>query len=170
MVRQQQLGTRCPDRQRAHHPAGHAFAAALALGDRQPTSAGRSKLVAAQEATLSFAELLALRPDAQGNHDRLALVIFNDRARILAPLGNDLAAIRAALASVPDYVAEGTRLDLALEHGLAALGAAPRRRDNLPALILLTDGSPNRVPPPTPTGSQEDTVLGWAALARSRGG
>ncbi len=136
---------------------------------RQPTGGGRSKLAAAQEAALTFAGLVRLQPDAQGNSDRLAVVVFNDDAWLLAALGNEPGAVRAALARVAEYVAEGTRLDLALRQGLAALDEAPRRSGNVPALILLTDGLPNRVPTPTPAGSQEDTILSWARQARMRG-
>ncbi len=136
---------------------------------RQPTSSGRSKLSAALEAATAFAELVSLRPNAQGQHDQLAIVAFHDQAWVLEPLTNDKAALGAALARIPDTVAEGTRLDLALERGLAVLTAPEHRAGNATVLILLTDGLPNRVPTPVPTGSQGDTVLGWARTVKNRG-
>jgi hypothetical protein len=66
-------------------------------------------------------------------------------------------------------MAEGTRLDLALEGGRTALTGPGRDPAHTPVLVLLTDGLPNRVPTPAPSGSQEDTVLAAAARAKAAG-
>jgi hypothetical protein len=98
---------------------------------------------------------------------QVAVVGFNDRAWIESPLGADLIRARSALAALPAHMAEGTRLDRALETGMLAL--SPARPGASTVLLLLTDGLPNRVPTPAPSGSQEDSVLALATEARSRG-
>jgi len=60
-------------------------------------------------------------------------------------------------------------LDLALDWGVLALAAPDRVRDNTPVMILLTDGLPNRVPTPIPSGTREDTVLAAARRAKLLG-
>ncbi|MFQ5460497.1 MAG: VWA domain-containing protein, partial [Anaerolineae bacterium] len=75
----------------------------------------------------------------------------------------------SALGALPDRVAQGTRLDLALLRGAEALSPPARRHDNNPVLVLMTDGLPNRVPIPPAGGSQADTVLQAAAAAKAGG-
>jgi hypothetical protein len=74
-----------------------------------------------------------------------------------------------AIDGLPAHMAEGTRLDLAFDAGRAARAGPGRDPANTPVIVLLTDGLPNRVPTPRPTGSQEDTVLAAAARAKAAG-
>lgn len=123
----------------------------------RPTSAGRSKMLAALDAASEFVGLL-------GPGDRAAVVGFNGSAWTAAELTGDRSAIRAAIDGLPSRAAEGTRLDLALGEG-GRLTAGARGR---PVLVLLTDGLPNRVPF-GPGGSQEQTVLAAAAAVKGAG-
>ncbi|MCB9177562.1 MAG: VWA domain-containing protein [Caldilineae bacterium] len=138
------------------------------------TRGGRSKHEAAIEAARLFVSLMDLEPDRRGAHDRVGIVGFNDRAWTEVGLSNDRAAVDAGLDRLLDKVAEGTRLDLALEEGQAVLDRGPRVGNNQPVMILLTDGLPNRVP--FGPGSkhpecdrQECTVLHYADRAKAAG-
>lgn len=136
----------------------------------RPTAAGRPKLAAAQDAARSFVDQLHLAPDADRRHDQVAIAGFNGAAWTATALTNDAAGLRSAIAGLADRVAPGTRLDLALELGQAALADITRRRaENAPVLIVLTDGMPSGVPTPAPSGSQEDAVLARAARAKAAG-
>lgn len=106
-------------------------------------------------------------PNAEGGHDQVAVVGFNDTAWIQAPLAADGPALAAALGALADRMAEGTRLDLALSRGAEALEAPERRDENTGVIVLMTDGLPNRVPTPDPTGSQDDTVRMVADAAKA---
>lgn len=130
---------------------------------------GLAKNEAAIEAAKAFVGLLQLAPDAAGRHDNVAVVGFNDTAWTALALTNDRAAADAALDALRERTAEGTRLDLALLEGQRPLDGPGRAAANLPVLILLTDGLPNRVPTPAGGGRQEDTVLAAAAAAKARG-
>ena len=97
---------------------------------------GRKKLDLALEAAGGFSELLDLQAG-----DAVALVHFNGEAAIDLPLSQDPAAVRAALARLPQ--APGTRIDLGLELAALALTGPERSPANRPAVILLTDGRPS---------------------------
>jgi Mg-chelatase subunit ChlD len=138
------------------------------------TRAGRSKHAAAIEAARAFVADLDLDRDGWGRQDQVAIVGFNDLAWTAIGLSDDRAAIEAAIDGLANRMAEGTRLDLALREGQAALTAGPRLPANEPVLILLSDGLPNRVPfgPGSPypgAGSQEEAVLAVAAEVKATG-
>jgi hypothetical protein len=98
-----------------------------------PTSpGGPTKLAAAQQAASAF--VAGLR-----GADRVAVVAFDQAARLSAPLGGDLAAAQAAIAGLT--TGQGTRIDLGLAAGREALSGA--RPDAVRALVLLTDGRPS---------------------------
>lgn len=132
------------------------------------TSAGRSKMEAAQAAVRAFVGQMKLTPGA-GGYDQVAIVGFNDSWWIQQGLSADRAALERAIAALPERSAQGTRLDLAVAGGLAALAGPGRNPANTPVVVLLTDGLPNRVPTPVPSGSQEDTVRAAARRAKDGG-
>ncbi len=141
---------------------------------QRTTRAGRTKLAAALEAAGTFADSLSLERDGYGRQDRLAIVGFNNTAWTELTLSDDRARIDQALAALPAKSAEGTRLDLALQQGIAAWNDSWRLPANRPVLVLLTDGLPNRVPfgpgstsPACP--DQECTVLAAATAAKRAG-
>ncbi|MFN8421941.1 MAG: vWA domain-containing protein [Anaerolineae bacterium] len=136
---------------------------------RPVVEGGLPKNEAAIDAAKAFVGLLQLAPDPLGRHDDVAIVGFNDTAWTELGLSSDRVAALAALDDLRMKTAEGTRLDLALIEGQRPLDGPGRRPENLPVLILLTDGLPNRVPTPTPSGRQEDTVLAAATAAKARG-
>lgn len=106
---------------------------------------GRLKLEAAKDAARAFLAQLQLEPDAQRGYDQAAIVWYNDTARTEQGLTRDRAALAAAIDRVSPPI-EGTRIDLGLKQGHQVLFASPNRRmDNLPAIVLLSDGEPNRV-------------------------
>ena len=133
------------------------------------TRSGRTKHEAAIEAVHLFIDNMELTPNAAGVSDRAAIVGFNDTAWIQIGLTNDRNALDLALDAVLDRIAEGTRLDLAFRTGQAALESPGRDLDRVQVMLLLTDGLPNRVPTPVPSGSQEDTVLAEAQEVKDRG-
>lgn len=100
------------------------------------TSAGRTKLAAAQDGAGAFVD--RLRPI-----DRAAIVGFNNSATLLAPLSADAAGLRAAIGSLT--AAPNTRIDLALRTAADAL--ADRRAEARPVVILMTDGLPSHTTP-----------------------
>lgn len=100
-------------------------------------------------------------------NDRAALVAFDDTATVAVPLTGDLAAVTAALEGLAHH--EGTRLDLGLVAARDALAGAAATAERIPAVVLLTDGRPNRVPTPDGGGRQEDTVLSVAAQLKAAG-
>jgi Mg-chelatase subunit ChlD len=130
---------------------------------RRPAGDGGTKLDAVLRAARAFVE--HFQPTE--GRGRVAVVAFNNQAWLLQPLTSDRARLDAALAGLPRLMAEGTRLDLGLAAGAAALAAVPPPR--LRAMVFLTDGLPNRVPTPMAGGTQEDTVLVAAAAARAAG-
>jgi len=132
------------------------------------TRAGRSKRDAALEAARQFVAQLDLEPDAEGRHDRMAVVGFNDTAWTQVGLTGDPVALGTAIDGLVERVAHGTRLDLAFLQGQAALDADERLDGSQPVMVVLTDGLPNRVPF-EPGSRQEDTVLREAATAREAG-
>ena len=80
---------------------------------------GRNKLDLALEAAARFSELLDLPAG-----DAVALVHFNGEAAIDLPLSRNPAAVRAALARLPQ--APGTRIDLGLQLAALALSGPER--------------------------------------------
>lgn len=128
-----------------------------------PGRDGGRKIDAARAAIAAFLGLLAPA------RDRAALVAFDDTAAVAVPLTGDLGAVAAALGELAHH--EGTRLDLGLAAAREALASAPPigDGDRVPAVVLLTDGRPNRVPTPDGGGRQEDTVLGVAAQLKAAG-
>lgn len=134
---------------------------------------GRSKHLAALEAARAFLSLLTWDDGAQ-HHDQVAVVAFNDTAWTEMGLGSDHGKALAALERLPARIAQGTRLDLALDQARETLLSGPRLGSNRPTVILLTDGLPNRVPfgpgsdsPECP--NQECTVLRAAARMKADG-
>jgi len=141
----------------------------LSTSMSRETRGERSKREAAIEAARTFAGLLDFEPDERGKRDQMGVVGFNDTAWTEIGLSSDLEGINGALDRLPAKVAQGTRLDLALLQGQTALDTSERIDGNRPVLILLTDGLPNRVPTPEPSGTQEETVLAAAAAAKRAG-
>jgi Mg-chelatase subunit ChlD len=130
---------------------------------RQATRGGRPKINAVVAATQQLVSGLRLQQvDADGPHDRVAVIGFNHEAWVETLLTGNRAVIDASLAALPSRMAEGTRLDLALQAGTDVLRTgrvlAPK---NLPVLILLTDG--------VPTGVDEATVRQAAATTKAAG-
>jgi Mg-chelatase subunit ChlD len=134
----------------------------------RPSASGLRKMEAAQEAVRSFLATMEGTAGSVGE-DQVALVGFNDDWWLEQGLTANRTALEAAINRLPARVAQGTRLDLAVEGGLAALASPARNPANSPVMVLLTDGLPNRVPTPSPAGSQEDTVLAVAARAKAAG-
>jgi Mg-chelatase subunit ChlD len=133
---------------------------------RNPTRDGRPKLDAVQDAARAFVALMDFAPE--GGYDQVAVAAFNDRAWVAESLGSDADRLRAAIDRLPDSVAQGTRLDLAIDIGRSALDVPTRIAANTAVIILLTDGLPNRVPL-GPGGTQEETVLAAADRAKATG-
>lgn len=117
---------------------------------QQSTRDGRPAIAAAVEAAAAFLDQL-------GDEDRAALISFDHEARVLAPLGTDLAGLRAGLGRI--QTASGSRLDLGLQRGAESL--APALPGERRILVLLTDGQPSRV--------EADEVRAAAATLRLAG-
>jgi Mg-chelatase subunit ChlD len=104
----------------------------------EPCATGQSKLEAAKDAIRAF--LAAIRVPG----DRVALVVYSDRAHLLQPLTGDPGLVTDALSRVT--VARQTRMDLALTEAAAELQRGrPLNPDSEAVIILLTDGLPNPV-------------------------
>lgn len=101
--------------------------------------AGRSKLVAAQDAARAFLDELQF---AAG--DRAALVTFNHEAVLAQPLTADRAAMDQAIAAMT--LAPQTCLVCGIERADEELHGPRRQAGNSPILILLTDGRSNPRP------------------------
>ncbi len=108
------------------------------------SSTGR-KLDEALSAARRFVDVLELDARQPERGDRVAVVGFNDRAWTALDSSGQVAQVETALLGLESSVAEGTRLDLALEESQHAIEAAPRAGRQA-VLVLLTDGLPNRVP------------------------
>jgi Mg-chelatase subunit ChlD len=135
---------------------------------RRLTRTGRPKLAAVLDAARLFLDRVDLDA-ADGHRDQVAIVGFNDTVWTEQALTADKAALLAAIDRLPARMAEGTRLDRAVTGGADALAGPARDPANTPVLVLLTDGLPNRVPTPAPSGSQENTVLAAAARVKAAG-
>jgi len=118
-----------------------------------PTRDGRAKIVAAVAAARTIVAAVGAAPGTAA----LAIVAFNDRAWMLAPLTADRAVLEAALDGVA--TARGSRLDAGIRLGVEALAAAPE--GSLRRLVVLSDGLPS---PSTP-----GEALAAAAAARGEG-
>jgi len=109
------------------------------------TDGGVKKIHAAKEAAKAFLHELSLSPDMLGRHDQAAIIWYNDKAGVVQPLTHDLEALERAIDSIEPV--EGSRIDLGIESGHLELLPAfsPARKPwNVPALVLLSDGIPNR--------------------------
>jgi len=124
---------------------------------RRTTRDGRPKHVAAIEAAGTFVDLLDL---AGGDHlaDQVAVVGFNDAAWVEQGLTSSEELLHAALLRISGAIVEGTRLDLALDQTEKVLTEPEQRAPALQAVVMLTDGLPNRVPP-AEDGRPETTIL-----------
>jgi Mg-chelatase subunit ChlD len=97
-----------------------------------------TRMDAARAAARRFIELLAL----DGGGDQAALIAFNSQAQVLAPLGDDRAALLAALDRIG--LERGTRIDLALDGAGGLLSGPSVRPLNNQVIVLLTDGRPDQ--------------------------
>ena len=113
------------------------------------------KLLAAQRAASTFANLLNLRPD----RDRAAVIGFDATARLAQPLTASRAALQGALASLSP--SPGTRIDLGLAAATDELTGPRRRPEADRALVLLTDGLPQ--------GGTEAETIAQGDRARAAG-
>jgi Mg-chelatase subunit ChlD len=123
------------------------YADVVLVLDASASMAG-PKLAAARSAALGFAASLAL-PE-----DRLAVVRFDEQARIELDLSGDEAAIAAALDRITPR--QGTRIDRGLAAAVEVLEEAKRTASsNDPYVLLLTDG-------------RQSTGLGSSRVAAAR--
>ncbi len=107
-------------------------------------SDGRLKLEGAKDAARAFLAQLSLEPDALGNHDQASIIWYNDVARTEQRLTRDRGALLAAVDRIRDPK-EGSRIDLGLTYAHQQLIGSPNRQPaNTQAVVLLSDGEPNR--------------------------
>jgi Mg-chelatase subunit ChlD len=104
------------------------------------TAAGRTKLVAAQDAARAFLGELRL---VEG--DRAALVAFNGGVEVLSRLTGERAELEAALGRMT--VAPQTRIHLGVGAAQGELDAVAGTAGRRAAMIVLTDGLSNPEPP-----------------------
>jgi Mg-chelatase subunit ChlD len=135
---------------------------------RRNTLDGREKLEAVQAAALMFVDRMDFVADGFGGRDKVAVVGFNNDAWIEQRLTSNPEAVRSAVGRLRRGMKEGTRLDLALEWGARALVDPARSATNTPAIVFLTDGMPNKVPP-ADDGTMETTVLRVADAVKGSG-
>jgi Mg-chelatase subunit ChlD len=107
------------------------------------TSAGRTKLDAAIEAAHAFVATMALP------QDKAAVVAFNSDAKVVQGLTGERLAIDLALARLPQYVRQQTRIDRGIEEAHSELISVRRGPVNRAVMILLTDGLANPEPAST---------------------
>lgn len=106
-------------------------------------SDGRLKLEGAKDAARAFLAQLTLEPDGLGNHDQASIVWYNEVARTEQRLGNDRAALLAAIDRI-QQPQQGSRIDLGLSYAHQQLIGSPNRQPaNTQAVVLLSDGEPN---------------------------
>jgi hypothetical protein len=124
-------------------------------------------------ATLSAAQALITRLESGGGRHRIGIVVFSDRARVVAELGASRAALDAALDEIRDTFyreLRGTNFGDAI--GTAQLVLQPesaRGRTGPPAgrdqsILLLSDGSPT-LPPHGDRARQHALYAASAAAA-----
>jgi Mg-chelatase subunit ChlD len=132
----------------------------------RPTRDGRSKADAAVAATEALFGMLNLGATPAG--DRAAVLAFHAQAWVQLGLSSDAEETRRALRDLSGRMAEGTRLDLALEAAADLVaGRDPTAGRDL-AVVLLTDGLPNGVPP-AEDGRAETTILRAAERLKRSG-
>jgi Mg-chelatase subunit ChlD len=98
------------------------------------TRSGRTKLEAAVDAAKGFVRLLDLEADAA------SVVSFNRESHIATTFTRDLGELTRALESLPQ--GPGTRIDLGLSSASQVISGSSRNVENVPVVILLTDGRP----------------------------
>jgi Ca-activated chloride channel homolog len=99
-----------------------------------PMARSRTTRIAAAQAVLTdFVKTM------QGN--RVGLVIFQARALTLAPITDDLAAIRSRIGTLhPGLIQDGTAIGLGLSEAVSLIKDSPARSR---VIVLLTDGENN---------------------------
>jgi hypothetical protein len=132
------------------------------------TREGRTKAAAAVDAARQFLAPLRLQGATGVSGNQASITAFNDIAWSEQALTSDRSLLESALTRVLDRMAEGTRLDLALQQAHASAVGAGHRAGNRPVIVVLTDGLPNRVPP-GPDGRPETTILAAAEAAKRDG-
>jgi len=110
----------------------------LAL-DTSGSMAG-DKLDAAKRASLYFVSLVDLEPD----RSQVAVVRFDHDAELVRRLTRDRALVSDSVQGLE--VRSGTRIDEGLRIALDELRSPRRSKQNLPVVILLTDGVHNGIP------------------------
>lgn len=110
----------------------------LAL-DTSGSMAG-DKLDAAKRAALFFVSLVDLEP----GRSQVAVVRFDHDAELVRRLTRDRALVSGSIQGLE--VRSGTRIDEGLLFALDELRSPRRARQNVPVIILLTDGVHNGVP------------------------
>ncbi|MEO8083618.1 MAG: VWA domain-containing protein [Ardenticatenales bacterium] len=150
------IRTACTRRSR---PLDAVLAIDTSVSMTEPSGAagGKTKLDAAVAAALAFIDQLP-QTGVPATTDRAALIGFDADARLLVPLTDDRAALRAALTAA--RTSPGTRLDLGLTSAADALAAA--RPDARTAIVLLTDGRQNGQEPPVVTAAARILASGAA--------
>jgi Mg-chelatase subunit ChlD len=103
------------------------------------TTAGRSKLRAAQDAARRFVSLMDL-----AGGDQAAVVTFNAEGKLLRPLSSDEAALELAIDGIAPVQLTRIQEGIAIAH--AELAGQRHRATNLTAMIVLTDGRNNPEP------------------------
>ncbi|MFQ5510146.1 MAG: VWA domain-containing protein, partial [Leptospirillia bacterium] len=98
----------------------------------EATTGGRTKLEAAVAAAEAFLDLLAL-PE-----DQAAVVTFNGGVQVVASLTGDRAALSKAFGRI--VPGSGTRIHLGIEAAVSELTGPARRGENVPVMVVLTDG------------------------------
>lgn len=112
---------------------------------RRKGADGRLKLEEAKDAARAFLQQLRFARDpVTGGYDQAAIVWFNNTARTEQTLTNDPAALLRAVDRIRDPI-EGSRIDLGLSFAHQQMLNPRRRFENTPAIVLLSDGEPNRV-------------------------
>ena len=119
-----------------------------------PTTSGRTKLRAAVEAVRVFLDQLHFDLG-----DQAAIIAFNREAQLLQGLTPDRAALDRALDAI--QVAEQTCIVCGVSVADEELASPHRDADNVPVMILLTDGKSN----PRPASEAVDR----ARVAKDRG-
>jgi Mg-chelatase subunit ChlD len=97
---------------------------------------GVTKRVAAARAARLFLERLDLP------RDQMAVIVFSDRAELLADLGGNRAGLGRTLDRLPSLT--GTRIGAGLRMARRVLTGPRHRPENTSAVLLITDGRPTR--------------------------
>ena len=104
------------------------------------TLAGRTKLQAAVEAATSFVRAISMP------QDRVAVVVFNENARVIQGLTERRVDVEEAIRYIPSEVRAQTRIDLGIHLGRMELTSPNRDPRARPVMIVLTDGLANPAP------------------------